>query len=51
LFILGLWLSGAFALFTVLTSVVAAALHRAELADSDNESLTFLRLVLTSFLV
>jgi Mg2+/Co2+ transporter CorC len=49
LFVLGLWLVGAFALATVLTSVIAASLHRDELTDTGNESLSFLRLTLTGF--
>ncbi len=49
MFILGLWLAAALALATVATSVVAAALHRDELTDAGNESLSFLRLTLTGF--
>ena len=49
MFVLGLWLVGAFALATVLTSVIAASLHRDELTDAGNESLSFLRLTLTGF--
>ena len=49
MFILGLWLVAGLAIASVLTSVIAAALHRAELTDASNESLSFLRLTLTGF--
>ena len=49
MFVLGLWIAIVLAIATVLTSVIAAGLHRDELTDAGNESLSFLRITLTGF--
>lgn len=47
MFVLGIWVCLLVALLTVKVSVVAAAIHRDELIDSNIESLSFIRLTLT----
>lgn len=47
MFILGLWLAVTFAALTVLVSILAAAIHRDDLIDEGNESLSFLRISMT----
>ena len=49
MFVLGLWIAIALAVATIMTSVIAAGLHRDELNDAGNESLSFLKLTLTGF--
>ena len=47
MFLLGFWLALIIASLAVVVSMVAAAVHRDELIEAENESLTFIRLALT----